>query len=234
MNWIDLFDTSGGCSAGQDFLNHGTDGDADPDDDIHHFSHHDADDRMIYGNSGGGDGYMTENPSNHLPGLVADQVLPAANAAEVKEVEVETEEVLGGGDGSDRVLLAANAAEVKEVEVETEEVLGGGDGSNRVLLAANAAELIANDAPFILSKAIELFVMDLTMRSSFHMEEVKRKTIQKNDIVTAVSQNEMFDFLVDIVPRPGYQNKDSTTTTTATTTTTVDQPLSSSSSSNTQ
>jgi hypothetical protein len=34
-----------------------------------------------------------------------------------------------------------------------------------------------------------------------HAEENKRRTIQKSDIVMAVSKSDMYDFLIDIVPR---------------------------------
>lgn len=34
-----------------------------------------------------------------------------------------------------------------------------------------------------------------------HAEENKRRTIQKSDIATAVSKSDMYDFLIDIVPR---------------------------------
>jgi len=34
-----------------------------------------------------------------------------------------------------------------------------------------------------------------------HAEENKRRTLQKSDIATAVSKSDMYDFLIDIVPR---------------------------------
>ena len=40
-----------------------------------------------------------------------------------------------------------------------------------------------------------------------HAEESKRRTIQKVDIALSVSKNEMYDFLIDIVPREVDINK---------------------------
>jgi hypothetical protein len=34
-----------------------------------------------------------------------------------------------------------------------------------------------------------------------HAEENKRRTVQKSDISTAVAKNDMYDFLIDIIPR---------------------------------
>ncbi|KAG4089134.1 histone-fold-containing protein [Neocallimastix lanati (nom. inval.)] len=42
---------------------------------------------------------------------------------------------------------------------------------------------------------------ELTLRAWMHAEENKRRTLQKSDIATAVSKSDMYDFLIDIVPR---------------------------------
>jgi nuclear transcription factor Y gamma len=39
------------------------------------------------------------------------------------------------------------------------------------------------------------------MRSWNHTEEKKRRTLQKSDIAAAITRTDIFDFLVDIVPR---------------------------------
>jgi hypothetical protein len=41
----------------------------------------------------------------------------------------------------------------------------------------------------------------LTLRSWTHSEENKRRTLQRTDISAAISKTDIFDFLVDIVPR---------------------------------
>jgi hypothetical protein len=57
--------------------------------------------------------------------------------------------------------------------------------------------MIADEAPVILAKACEMFILDLTMRSR---NQGKTRTLQKNDIGAAVAGTDYFDFLVDIVP----------------------------------
>lgn len=51
------------------------------------------------------------------------------------------------------------------------------------------------------AEACKVFILDLTLRSWIHTEENKRRTLQKNDVAIAVAKNDMFDFLIDIIPR---------------------------------
>ena len=62
-------------------------------------------------------------------------------------------------------------------------------------------KMISAEAPIIFAKACELFVAELTTRAWIHTEESKRRTLQKTDVAMAVSKYDMFDFLIDIVPR---------------------------------
>ena len=86
------------------------------------------------------------------------------------------------------------------------------------------------------SKILEIFITELTMRSWLHTEESKRRTVQvslpsspflpippfahthayqavsrllaqRSDIAMAITKNDMFDFLIDIVPREEIQLK---------------------------
>ena len=72
--------------------------------------------------------------------------------------------------------------------------------------------MIGSEAPFLIAKACELFIRELTLQAWIHTEENKRRTLQvrfwnlqftlkKVDITTAVSENEMYDFLIDFIPR---------------------------------
>lgn len=63
--------------------------------------------------------------------------------------------------------------------------------------------MISAEAPILFAKACELFITDLTFRALFNTNVHKRKTLQKTDIEAIVNRNEMFDFLIDIVPRDG-------------------------------
>lgn len=61
--------------------------------------------------------------------------------------------------------------------------------------------MIASDAPMLFVKAAEIFIMELTIRAWIHAEESKRRTLQRIDIVSALSQSDMYDFLIDVIPR---------------------------------
>uniref|UniRef100_M8CCN9 Nuclear transcription factor Y subunit C-2 n=1 Tax=Aegilops tauschii TaxID=37682 RepID=M8CCN9_AEGTA len=57
------------------------------------------------------------------------------------------------------------------------------------------------EAPVVFARACEMFILELTHRGWAHAEENKRRTLQKSDIAAAIARTEVFDFLVDIVPR---------------------------------
>ncbi|XP_015958658.1 nuclear transcription factor Y subunit C-2 [Arachis duranensis] len=71
----------------------------------------------------------------------------------------------------------------------------------KIMKADENVKMISAEAPIIFSKACEMFIMELTMRAWNNAEENKRRTLQKNDIAAAVTKTEVFDFLVDVVPR---------------------------------
>jgi len=61
--------------------------------------------------------------------------------------------------------------------------------------------MISAEAPILFAKACEMFIIELTIRSWIHTEEGKRRTLQRNDIASAITKTDIFDFLIDIVPR---------------------------------
>ncbi|XP_047341132.1 nuclear transcription factor Y subunit C-1-like [Impatiens glandulifera] len=77
----------------------------------------------------------------------------------------------------------------------------------KIMKADEDVRMISAEAPVLFSKACEMFILDqLTYRSWLHAEENKRLTLQKNDITAAMTRSDIFDFLVDIVPRE--ENRD--------------------------
>jgi nuclear transcription factor Y gamma len=68
--------------------------------------------------------------------------------------------------------------------------------------------MISAEAPVLFAKACEMFILELTLRSWIHTEENKRRTLQKNDIAAAITRTDIFDFLVDIVPRDELNKED--------------------------
>ncbi|XP_031500114.1 nuclear transcription factor Y subunit C-2-like [Nymphaea colorata] len=71
----------------------------------------------------------------------------------------------------------------------------------KIMKADEDVRMISAEAPVIFAKACEMFILELTLRSWIHTEENKRRTLQKNDIAAAITRTDIFDFLVDIVPR---------------------------------
>ncbi|CAH7681432.1 histone-fold-containing protein, partial [Phakopsora pachyrhizi] len=60
--------------------------------------------------------------------------------------------------------------------------------------------MIANEVIVLLDKACQIFVNEITVRAFLVATSSNRRTINTSDIASAVSQSDMFDFLIDIVP----------------------------------
>jgi nuclear transcription factor Y, gamma len=67
-------------------------------------------------------------------------------------------------------------------------------------------KMISAEAPILFAKGCDIFITELTMRAWIHAEENKRRTLQRSDIASALSKSDMFDFLIDIVPRDEAQS----------------------------
>ena len=60
-------------------------------------------------------------------------------------------------------------------------------------------KMISAETPLLISKACELFIIELAYRGWIHTIESNRRTLQRNDIAQAISNNDFYDFLLDIV-----------------------------------
>jgi len=69
----------------------------------------------------------------------------------------------------------------------------------------NPRFMIAGEAPILLGKACEMLVKELSIRAWKHTERNRRRTLQKQDVHAAVGESEVYDFLIDIVPRVQMQ-----------------------------
>ncbi|KAG0041544.1 hypothetical protein BGZ83_001667, partial [Gryganskiella cystojenkinii] len=67
------------------------------------------------------------------------------------------------------------------------------------------AKMISSEVPMIFDKGCDIFITELTLRAWIHAEENKRRTLQRSDIAAAISKTDLFDFLIDIVPREEYK-----------------------------
>lgn len=61
--------------------------------------------------------------------------------------------------------------------------------------------MISAEAPALMTKACELIIREISTRAWQHTDSQKRKTLNRADIHSAVIENEVFDFLIDIIPR---------------------------------
>ncbi|ODQ66140.1 CCAAT binding transcription factor component, partial [Nadsonia fulvescens var. elongata DSM 6958] len=71
----------------------------------------------------------------------------------------------------------------------------------KVMKSDEDVRMISAEAPILFAKGCDIFITELTMRAWIHAEENKRRTLQRSDIACALQKSDMFDFLIDIVPR---------------------------------
>lgn len=71
----------------------------------------------------------------------------------------------------------------------------------KIMKSDDEVKMISAEAPVLFAKACELFILDLTMRAWSHADSHLRRTLMREDVATAVAESDMFDFLLDVVPR---------------------------------
>lgn len=71
----------------------------------------------------------------------------------------------------------------------------------KVMKTDEDVRMISAEVPIIFAKACEIFITELTMRAWCVAENNRRRTLQKADIAEALKKCDMYDFLIDIVPR---------------------------------
>lgn len=79
----------------------------------------------------------------------------------------------------------------------------------KVMKTDEDVRMISAEAPILFAKGCDVFITELTMRAWIHAEENKRRTLQKSDIAAALTKSDMFDFLIDVVPRQEEKPKKS-------------------------
>ncbi|XP_055828084.1 nuclear transcription factor Y subunit C-1-like isoform X1 [Solanum dulcamara] len=67
----------------------------------------------------------------------------------------------------------------------------------KIMKSDQDVHMVSTESPILLAKACEFFILELTLRSWLHAQ---RRTLQKNDLTAAITQNDIFDFLLDVVP----------------------------------
>lgn len=78
----------------------------------------------------------------------------------------------------------------------------------KIMKSDEDVRMISAEAPVLFAKACELFILDLSMRAWAYVEHSpsggpgvpRRRTLQRNDVASAIQNSELFDFLYQIVP----------------------------------
>jgi len=83
-------------------------------------------------------------------------------------------------------------------ELEKDRVQEEGQGSSE---RKNIKFMISAEAPLLMSKACELLIKEISSRAWQHTERNRRRTLQRQDVHAAVGECDVYDFLIDIVPR---------------------------------
>lgn len=71
----------------------------------------------------------------------------------------------------------------------------------KVMKSDDQVKMISAEVPVLFARACEIFISDLTCRAFLIAEEHKRRTIQRSDVAGAIGRSDLFDFLIDVVPR---------------------------------
>lgn len=79
----------------------------------------------------------------------------------------------------------------------------------KVMKTDEDVKMISAEVPILFAKGCDIFITELSMRAWIHAEENKRRTLQKSDIAAALTKSDMFDFLIDVVPREEEKPKKS-------------------------
>ncbi|GAA5974662.1 hypothetical protein JCM11641_007046 [Rhodosporidiobolus odoratus] len=62
-------------------------------------------------------------------------------------------------------------------------------------------QMISSEVTILFEKACQIFIQELTARAHLVSMAARRRTLSRDDVAQAVSRSDMFDFLIDIVPR---------------------------------
>lgn len=71
----------------------------------------------------------------------------------------------------------------------------------KIMKSDEDVRMISAEAPALFAKACELFIVEVTHRAWAYTEENRRRTLQRSDVAAAIAQTDIFDFLIDIVPK---------------------------------
>jgi len=71
----------------------------------------------------------------------------------------------------------------------------------KIMKSDEEVRMISAEVPALFAQACELFIIEMSLRAWKSTVDSNRKTLQRSDVSVAVTHTDMFDFLIDIVPR---------------------------------
>eukprot|EP00347_Sterkiella_histriomuscorum_P020405 403337928 len=71
----------------------------------------------------------------------------------------------------------------------------------KIMKSDEDVRMISAEAPILFAKACEMFIIEMTHKAYYYAKKNNRKTLQRNDIAAAITDTEIYDFLLDIMPR---------------------------------
>ncbi|KAM0750140.1 histone-fold-containing protein, partial [Meredithblackwellia eburnea MCA 4105] len=71
----------------------------------------------------------------------------------------------------------------------------------KVMKSDPEVQMISSEVTILFEKACQIFIQELTARSHLVSLSNKRRTLSRPDVGEAIGKSDMFDFLIDIVPR---------------------------------
>lgn len=157
--------------------------------------------------------HPAETPAGHRP-IVDEEELLAAQAAADAAVAHQQQHPTPGGvfNNVGQGLVGKNRDMMMQYWQETINLIEHDEHDfknhqlplariKKVMKTDEDVRMISAEAPILFAKGCDVFITELTMRAWIHAEENKRRTLQKSDIAAALTKSDMFDFLIDVVPR---------------------------------
>ena len=129
---------------------------------------------------------QTENPIQHAEANVNQQ---AKFSEHLKKLDSAFNQIY-----QDIYKLGTNPSQYKEHSLPLARI-------KKIMKADEDVKMISAEGPCLFTRACEMFILEITHRAWFYSEENKRRTLQKSDISQAIATTDIFDFLLDVIPK---------------------------------
>lgn len=90
---------------------------------------------------------------------------------------------------------------MKLIENQNEETSNKPDDKSEPKRAAHLKNLLSKESEAVMLKCAELFMEELTVRAYHYTSNDNRKILQDSDIKCAINDSDLYDFLIDKIPR---------------------------------